>query len=107
MVFPEAVGPIVKGWRNPDDWVGKNVGVVDNAKERLAKAVRPRGTRKSKPREYHERDSIQIAENIAANGSLASFANGVRTTTVGGSKRQTRCASLERFRLKVLSLPKS
>ncbi len=105
MLFPEAVGRVVRGWRNPDDWIGKDVGKVRDAKEKLAKAVQPRPRPPSPPRDYHERDSIQIAGNIATNGLLASFEAGRRRTRgVGGSCRETRSASFERFRQRVLAI---
>jgi hypothetical protein len=104
LIFPEAVGMVVQGWREPDDWLGKDVGRIEHAKERLAKAVQPRPPRKS-PRVYHERDSIAIAQNIVANGLLRSFEGGRRSTPhPSGSTRHTRSASFEQFRIKVLAI---
>lgn len=107
MVFPEAVGALVAGWRNPDDWIGKDVGQVEDAKETLASAVQPRPKPKGKaPREYRESDSLDIATNIATGGSLASFHDEVRVTrTPTGREQRTRCASFGRFRARVLALP--
>jgi hypothetical protein len=107
MVFPEAVGVVVAGWRVPDDWIGKDVGRVENAKEKLKAAVQPRPKGKGKPpREYRESDSITIADNIASAGSLASFVDNAHVTkTPTGQERRTRCASFGRFRTKVLALP--
>lgn len=105
LIFPEAVGKIVHGWRVPDDWLGKDVGRVEHAKEKLAKAVQPRSSRKSPPRTYHERDSIAIAQNIVADKLLRSFEGGRRSTPhPSGSARHTRSASFEQFRVKVLAI---
>jgi len=108
MVFPEAVGQIVKGWRDPDDWIGKNVGVVPNAKECLARAVQPRRRQPSPPREYEEHDSIQIAANVMRDGLLASFQDGRRAShATNGVPRLTLAASFEAFRAKILALPEA
>ena len=104
-IFPEAVGKVVQGWREPSDWLGKDVGRVEDAKEQLAKAVQPRPLRKSPPRAYHERDSIAVAKNIVADGLLRSFEGGRRSTPhPSGSARHTRSASFEQFRIKVLAI---
>lgn len=105
VVFPEAVGTIVEGWRDPDDWIGKDVGQLKNAKQALKRAVQPRAPRHARPRDYEESDSIEIAQQIAERGLLKSFANGQRTTKhKNGSTQRTRSASLERFRAGVLAL---
>jgi len=105
MVFPEAVGKTVKGWRNPDDWLGKDVGRVQNAKQKLAEAVQPRPKPARPPRAYEERDSITIAENVARGGLLASFHGGRRATPhSSGTEVHTRSASFERFRQRVLGI---
>ncbi|GAB4196368.1 MAG: hypothetical protein OHK0013_03530 [Sandaracinaceae bacterium] len=106
MVFPEAVGAVVQGWREPDDWIGKDVGKVEKSKEKLASAVQPRPKRKDKaPRAYRESDSIAIADNIATSGSLTSFEHDARVTHASnGSARRTRCASFGRFRARVLAI---
>lgn len=107
MVFPEAVGAVVDDWRDPDDWIGKDVGRVEKAKEKLKAAVQPRPKRKGKPpRDYRESDSITIADNISSAGSLSSFVDNARVTkTPTGQEQRTRCASFGRFRAKVLGLP--
>jgi hypothetical protein len=106
MVFPEAVGKIVKGWRDPDDWIGADVGRVRDAKERLARAVQPRPKPQSPPRDYEERDSIEIASNVVKDGLLPSFADGRRAShAVHGTPRLTRSASFEAFRSKILAIP--
>jgi hypothetical protein len=105
LVFPEAVGKLVQGWREPVDWLGKDVGRVEHAKEKLARAVQPRASRNSRPRAYHERDSVEIARNIVADGLLRSFADGHRSTLhPTGSARHTHSDSFEQFRRKVLRI---
>ena len=108
MVFPEAVGKVVEGWRDPDDWIGRDVGLVKDAKESLAGAVQPRPKPKSSPRDYEEHDSIEIASNVVHDGLLPSFKNGRREShPVHGRPKLTRSASFELFRAKVLStIPK-
>jgi len=105
MIFPEAVGKLVERWREPNDWIGRDVGQVRNAKEALARAVQPRGATKSPPRQYEESDSISIAENAARDGLLSSFRDGCRESHhVNGVPKRTRSASFEAFRTKVLGI---
>lgn len=105
MVFPEAVAKVCDGWRAPDDWIGRDTGVVENAKEALAKAVQPRAVgKKARPRAYRESDSITIAQNIVAGGLLQSFGDGGRRTRRGSAEVITRSRSLERFRARLLDL---
>jgi hypothetical protein len=107
LVFPEAVGKVVKGWRDPDDWIGKDVGVVRDSKEALRRAVRPRPRRPSSSRDYEERDSIAVAENIVVDGLLGSFDNGRRSTPhPSGSTQHTHSQSFERFRSRILKIKK-
>jgi hypothetical protein len=90
----------------PNDWLGKDVGKLQNTKELLIKAVQPRrpGTRRA-PRAYEERDSVAIAACVVEDGSLASFQNGCRKTRdARGKGTSTRCASLERFRKRLTAL---
>ena len=106
LLFPEAVGRVVKGWRDPDDWIGRDIGKVENAKETLARAVQPRPLPASPPRDYAEEDSIAIASNIAAHDLLRSFRDGARATpAANGTIRRTRSASFEAFRSKVAKIP--
>jgi hypothetical protein len=108
LVFPEAVAGVVDGWRSPDDWLGRDVGKVKDAKEALRRAVRPRGkgSQRGRPRDYAERDSIRIAEAIRTAGLLRSFREGVRETPgPGATPRRTRCASLEQVRARILAIP--
>lgn len=108
LVFPEAVGKVVKGWRDPDDWIGKDVGTVRDSKEALRRAVRPRARRPASPRDYEERDSIGVAENIAVDGLLASFKDGRRSTPhPTGSTQHTYSRSFERFRSRILKIKRS
>jgi hypothetical protein len=105
LVFPEAVGKVVHGWREPIDWLGKDIGRVEHAKEKLASAVQPRPPRKAPPRAYHERDSVTIAQNIVTGDLLRSFEDGRRSTPhPSGSLRHTRSDSFEHFRKKVVAI---
>lgn len=104
-VFPDAVAPVVKGWRTPDDCLGRDVGKLQNAKEALIKAVRPKDG-KSKPRDYAEADSPQIADNLVSMKLLPSFDAVHRTTEGSGdAKVRTHSASFGAFRAKALALP--
>ena len=105
MVFPEAVGRVVEGWRNPDDWLGKSVGSVTNAKEELARAVRPKASPGRRPREYAEGDSIKIAENIVRDDLLRSFdGTSRRSPGAHGKEVRTESASFGEFRRKLLAI---
>jgi len=105
LVFPEAVTPIVEGWREPSDWMGKDVGAVENAKEALTRALRPRD-RQRKARDYHEADSLEIAHNVVRLKLLSSFDNDHRNTRGKGTAVvRTRSQSFGRFRRKLLALP--
>jgi len=107
MLFPEAVGCVVEGWREPRDWIGRDVGAVRHAKEALARAVRPRGHPRSPLRDYLERDSIPIASNIASQGLLDSFSEGARRTKrANGTVQEARSASFGAFRAKVAGIPR-
>jgi hypothetical protein len=105
LVFPDAVVTVVEGWREPNDWLGKDVGQIENAKERLIKALRPtRGGRKA--RDYHEADSIEIARNVVSLSLLPSFDEDHRKTPGKGvAATRTRSSSFGAFRRKVLALP--
>lgn len=106
MIFPEAVGKLVKGWRDPDDWIGTDVGRVTNAKEKLARAVQPRPKPSRHPRAYEEHDSIQIAANVNKDALLRTFEDGRRASHPrNGTPTLTFSASFAAFRAKVLNLP--
>jgi hypothetical protein len=86
-------------------WLGKHVGLVKDAKEELERAVQPRARQKSAPREYEERDSTTIAQNIVADGLLRSFDGTHRSTPhPSGGTRRTRSDSFGHFRTKVLAI---
>jgi hypothetical protein len=105
LVFPDAVVAVVDGWREPKDWLGKDVGKLENAKEALAKSVRPTGGRR-KPRDYHEADSIEIANIVVKLNLLPSFEGDHRTTPGKGvATTRTRSLSFGAFRRKLLALP--
>lgn len=105
MVFPEAVKKVCQAWREPRNWVGKDVGKVTNAKEKLAQAVQTGGAAAKTKREYRESDSIDIAQNIANQNLLREFSGGSRKhQDAAGKIVATRSASLEQFRLKVLAI---
>jgi hypothetical protein len=108
MLFPEAVGGVVEGWREPRDWIGSDVGRVRDAKEELVRALRPRPASHAMPRDYAERDSIPIAQNVATQGLLGSFSDGSRKTRAeNGTVEQTRSASFEAFRVRVAGIPRA
>ncbi|HSZ05085.1 MAG TPA: hypothetical protein VK778_07780 [Solirubrobacteraceae bacterium] len=77
-MWPEVVATCYKRWVEPR--AATPPGRIENAKERLARAVRPSqltaAERKSFP-EYRESDSIRIAEAIAAKGAADEPALGV------------------------------
>jgi hypothetical protein len=105
LVFPEAVAPVVKGWREPNDWVVKDVGKAEHAKEALTRALRPRRIDR-KVRDYSEADSIEIARNVVAMELLASFEDDFRRVSGKGvATVRTRSSSFGAFRAKVLALP--
>lgn len=77
-LWPEAVATCYERWVEPSTTTP--AGRIENAKERLGRAVRPAGLtsaeRKNFP-DYRESDSIKIAEAIAANGKADEPALGV------------------------------
>lgn len=104
LLFPEAVAPVVKGWRTPDNYLGRDIGQVRDSKEALTRAVRP-SSHKTQPRPYAEADSISIAENIVKLRLLQSFDGDHRETRGKGvAAQRTRSASFGAFRRKVLRL---
>lgn len=106
MVFPEAVQQVVEGWRAPTGWLGHDVGMVQDAKEALCRALRPvKGVKGKRVRDYEENDSIATAENIVSLGLLASFDGDHRETPGRGTaKQRTKCTSFGAVRRKVLAL---
>jgi hypothetical protein len=62
-LFPRAVAAVRASWRVPDQYAGREVGKIRNAKEQLQKAVKPAGS-KAGFKSYVEADSVVIAEKI-------------------------------------------
>jgi hypothetical protein len=69
-MFPDAVVTVCNSWRVPDKYVGRNVGLIRDAKEALARCVRPQSRRQGKVREYREEDCEQIARAIVELGLI-------------------------------------
>jgi hypothetical protein len=68
-LWPDLVGQHRSSWREPDDFDNREVGKVRNAKEELARCVRPRSTSRNKRfPEYQESDSIGIARRVRETG---------------------------------------
>lgn len=63
-LFPDAVQAVRRTWRRPDQYAGRDVGRIRNAKEELKRAVTPPGARASF-QTYSEADSVTIAEKAA------------------------------------------
>jgi hypothetical protein len=63
-LFPTAVAALHRSWRSPDQYVGKDVGKIRDAKERLRHCVKPPGSRPNAFRSYIESDSVLIANKI-------------------------------------------
>jgi hypothetical protein len=62
-LWPDAVVAVQTTWRKPDDFVGRRVGLIENAKEELARRVVPR-TKGVRVRGYVEADSVRIARKV-------------------------------------------
>ena len=72
-LWPEAVQSICPSWRLPDDYKGRDVGHIRNAKEELMRRVLPRGLSKherQKVREYQESDAPSIARKVRERGEV-------------------------------------
>ncbi|BCB76178.1 hypothetical protein GCM10022251_68500 [Phytohabitans flavus] len=69
-LFPTAVASLHRSWRAPDQYLGKDVGRVRDAKERLRQCVRPAGNRSTAFRSYAESDSVHIAKKVVELGLL-------------------------------------
>jgi hypothetical protein len=63
-LWPDAVVAFQPSWRRPDDYVGKRVGLVKNAKEELGRKIKPRGKGARRVRPYAEKDSVSIAAKV-------------------------------------------
>jgi hypothetical protein len=69
-LFPTAVAALHRSWRAPDQHLGRDLGKIENAKERLRQCIRPAGTRARTFRSYVESDSVHIAAKIVELGLL-------------------------------------
>lgn len=70
-LFPDAVGAVSESWRCPDQHVNRDVGKMHNAKEELARSIRPTGLpRTARFREYRESDAVDIARKIVEMGLI-------------------------------------
>lgn len=71
-MWPEAVKAVhPKSWRAPDDYLGKEVGKLKNAKEELKKRVVPKDLKPDKRKgfqTYQESDSPSIARHVREKG---------------------------------------
>lgn len=69
-LWPDAVKDANPSWRKPDDYVGKSVGLIQNAKEELMRRVIPPGVKlgRSGFRGYQESDSPRIALRVRERG---------------------------------------
>jgi hypothetical protein len=67
-MWPEAVQAVrPKSWRAPDDYLGKKVGLIKDAKEELGKKVVPKDLKPEKRKNfphYQESDSPEIARHV-------------------------------------------
>jgi len=70
-LFPNAVAALHQSWRQPDQYLGKDLGKIRDAKERLRQCVRPPGKRSNAFRSYVESDSVLIAKKVVELGLLA------------------------------------
>lgn len=73
LLWPKAMPAYRESWREPEEYRGKHVGKLRNAKEILKRAVQPRGLKAAQRkgfRGYEEKDSPGIAELIRERGWL-------------------------------------
>lgn len=68
--WPDAVQAANPSWRKPDDYLGKNVGMIRNAKEELKRCVIPRDKKQGRSgfRGYNESDAPKIAAEVSKQG---------------------------------------
>ena len=71
LLFPDAIQAYRPTWRRPDDYVGRDVGMVRKSKEELKRKVRPSAKGRGVV-DYHENDAPAIVEVIVRGGHLRS-----------------------------------
>jgi hypothetical protein len=72
-LWPRALGAYRESWRAPEEYRGRQVGRISNAKEELRRAVRPRRLAGSEARKfvsYEENDSPGIAAVVRRLGCV-------------------------------------
>lgn len=69
-LWPDAVKAANPSWRSPNDYLGKNVGMIRDAKEELKRRVVPSNTKSGQRgfRGYRESDAPRIAAEVASRG---------------------------------------
>lgn len=71
LLWPKAVKAVSAQWRAPDQYSGKDLGRIRDAKEVLKRAIRPAGLKKDqKFHEYTESDSPLIAAKVRELGLI-------------------------------------
>lgn len=71
-MWPDAARHVCSQWREPDDYRGRQVGYIVNAKEALRRALVPKNVKgKKTAREYTENDSPDFAKVVASKGWAA------------------------------------
>lgn len=63
MQWPHAIALYRPSWASVEKYVGKNVGMIQNAKEDLTRSLRPRG-RVAGVRDYRESDAPEIGAKV-------------------------------------------
>ncbi|XXY20794.1 hypothetical protein WME88_14300 [Sorangium sp. So ce216] len=69
-LWPDAVKAANPSWRSPNDYVGRNVGIIRNAKEELKRRVVPSDVKSGQRgfRGYRESDAPRIAAEVSKLG---------------------------------------
>lgn len=65
-LWPDTASRVVRSWRKPDRYVGREVGLITNAKEAYRQAVRPVAGRPN----YEEAHSPRLAEQVRLSGAI-------------------------------------
>lgn len=86
-LWPDAVNQHMSKWRSLDNYRGREVGRISDAKETLTRALRPTGRGHGNVRDYRESDAPEIARHVRELGLANSPAG--------------RSASYDRFRASV------